>query len=266
MLKKAMPFRMFIPIATGIGFNFNRLISPIRRWRFIYLNVIVLLCLYLAITPASVQQENHPPVVKIISPRDNSIVDGSIAINYEINVADKEDGDSRYDEINNKEVLLEVKAVKDKSSLRNKIARPDPPALTVMRTSNCFNCHNFNGKSIGPSFYEISKRYPVTAANTDTLMKRIRMGSSEVWGKEKMPAHPELTREQIKATVNWILKRAAEPGINYYIGATGTFRIKKAGKSPQTYILTASYLDHGPKSAPGKQRLKGQDIVYIYSK
>jgi len=243
------------------GFNFNTLMPPPRGRRFIYLSTILLLSLCIAVAAGTVQQENNAPMVKINSPKNNMVIATGAAVNYEINVADKEDGNSKYDEINNKEVLLEVKLVKDKLTPVN-IVQPDPPALTIMRTSNCFNCHNFNSKSIGPSFYDISKRYPVTAASTDSLVKRIRMGSSEIWGKEKMPAHPELTREEIKATVNWILKHAADPGTDYYIGAAGIFRFKKAG----VYRLTASYLDHGQKNAPGRQRLMGHDVIYLHCK
>src|SRR6185312_350766 len=248
---------VFIPVAIAIGFSFTRLISPLRGRRFIYLNSLIILALYFTAICSTTQEENNAPSVKINSPKNNAVINARAAVNYEIDVADKEDGNSKYDEINNKEVLLEVKLVKDKLTLV-KIVQPDPPALTIMRTSNCFNCHNFNSKSIGPSFYDISRRYRISTANTDTLVKRIRVGSSEIWGKEKMPAHPELKTEAIKTTVGWILKHAADPGIDYYIGAAGIFRVKKTG----VYRLTATYLDQGQKNAPGRQRLMGHDVIY----
>jgi cytochrome c len=240
----------------------------------IYLNTLIpLLLLYASanfLNTKKPQQENRPPVVKLLSPKNNSTFDFNTPINYAISVADKEDGDSKYDEINAKEVLLEVRYIKDKSKLTallNKGIQPDLHGIAIMRTSNCFNCHNFNGKSIGPSFFEISKKYPFTKPNTDTLVKHIRQGSSGTWGKEKMPTHPELTDEEIKATVQWILKHAGDPGVNYYIGTTGSFRIEQpSSKSKGDYLLTASYVDHGLKDAAGKQRLKGGDIVVIHSR
>jgi cytochrome c len=241
----------------------------------IYLNTLIPLFLLYASANFSntkkLQQENHPPVVKLISPKNNSTFDFDTPINYEVSVADKEDGDSKYDEINIKEVLLEVRYIKDKSKLTallNKGTQPDLPGIAIMRTSNCFNCHNFNGKSIGPSFYEISKKYAVTKRNTDTLVKHIRQGSSGTWGKEKMPTHPELTHEEIKATVQWILKHAAEQDVNYYIGTTGSFRIGQpnTSKLKGDYLLAASYVDHGLKNAAGKQRLKGGDMVVIHAR
>ena len=113
----------------------------------------------------------------------------------------------------------------------------------------------------------MSKHYPVTKPNIDSLIKRVKEGSSGLWpGKEKMPSHPELTDAEIKSTVVWILKNAADPDVNYYTGTEGLFRIKEPGATAKTtYTLTASYIDHGLKGVPGK-RLKGQDVVKIQSK
>jgi len=241
----------------------------------IYLNTLIPLLLLCALANFSntkkPQQENHPPAVKLITPKNNSTFDFDTQINYDITVADKEDGDSKYDEINVKEVLLEVRYIKDKSKLTallKKGIQPDLPGIAIIRTSNCLNCHNFNGKSIGPSFFEISKKYPFTKPNTDTLVKHIRQGSSGTWGKEKMPTHPELTDEEIKVTVQWILKHSTDPDVNYYIGLNGSFRIKPpiASKSNRLYMLTASYIDQGLKTDPGKQRIKGQDMIVISSR
>jgi cytochrome c len=246
----------------------------IKRSKFIQLNIFFLLAFCAAINSSNtptIQQENQPPIVKIITPKNNSTVDFDTPVNYSITVADKEDGNSKYDEINVKEVLLEVRHIKDKSKLSaimNQGSRPDAPGIAIMRTSNCFNCHNFNGKAIGPSFYEISKKYPFTKPNIDTLIKHIKEGSSGTWGKEKMPTHPELTSEEIKTTLQWILKHSVDANVNYYIGTEGSFKIKApvASEPGGFYILTASYVDHGSKASPGKQRLKGQDIVVITSK
>ena len=208
-------------------------------------------------------QENNPPVLKIISPQNNSTLDINSPVTYKITVSDKEDGDSKFDEINAKEVLLGVRRVIKSKHVSNKGIQNEPGLAAIM-TSNCINCHNFNSKSIGPSFYEINKKYPATKVNTDTLIKRIREGSSGLWGgKEKMPSHHELSVAETASAVQWILKNAADPNINYYIGLEGFFRINPANKG--TYILTASYIDHGLKDIPGK-RLKGADMVTVQIK
>ncbi|HEY8783608.1 MAG TPA: c-type cytochrome [Mucilaginibacter sp.] len=245
----------------------------IRRTKHIYLNIFGVLFIYLILNfgnsfSKKKQQENHPPSVKILSPKNNSLFNFDTQINYQISVADKEDGDSKYDEINGKEILLEVRHVSKLPAILNKGVQADPAGIAIMRTSNCFNCHNFNGKAIGPSLYEINKKYPATKPNIDTLIKHISKGSSGTWGKEKMPTHKELTNEEIKSTVLWIVNHAADPDVNYYIGAAGSFRIKPpiASKSNGIYVLTASYIDRGLKNEPGKQRLKGEDVAVIRSK
>jgi cytochrome c len=237
----------------------------LKKTNLIYLFLFLTLILYSFVNFKI--QANQPPVVKIINPQNNSTFDWDTPVSYKISVSDKEDGESKFDEINTKEVLLEVKRVKKTKVPAGKTASNDQAGLSVIMTSNCINCHSFNAKALAPSFYEISKHYPSTKANIDSLVKRIKQGSSGLWpGKEKMPAHPELTDAEIKSTVLWVLKNAADPDVNYYTGTEGLFRIKlPSAPAKATYMLTASYIDHGLKDVPGK-RLKGQDVVMISSK
>jgi cytochrome c len=139
-----------------------------------------------------------------------------------------------------------------------------------MATNNCFNCHQFNARSLGPSFFDVAIRYPFTAANTDTLTRRIKDGSSGIWGRiEKMPSHPELNAAAIRATVRWILQSAAKPDRAWFFGTTGVLHLP--ANRPGTYTLTAFYTDHGPKdpgnAASGGKRpppgLTGADRITI---
>jgi cytochrome c len=207
----------------------------VKGVQFFFLTVFIVTVLYAVANFAyppkknKVQQENHPPVVKIITPKNNSLFYWNTQMNYTISVSDKEDGESKYEEINPKEVLLKVKYAGDGSKITAELNKIDDnsPGLTAMRMSNCFNCHNFDSKLIGPSFNEISKRYPATPSNIGLVVKRAKEGSKGVWGKVGMPAHPELTKEEIQNMVEWILKNATNPNINYYIGTEGSFRIKQ---------------------------------------
>ena len=210
----------------------------------------------------SKNQENNPPVVKIISPKNNSTFSPNIPVHYAMMVSDKEDGDSKYDEINPKEVLLEVKALNDTTNLEmtRKTVANDPPGLMALRTSNCFNCHNFESKLIGPSFEEINKKYKPAAENITVLEKKIREGSTGVWGKVSMPSHPELSDFQIENMVKWILQDAVRPNIHYYIGIEGSFILKS---EKNAYLLIGSYTDHGINNTG---RLKGQDVVLLLRK
>jgi cytochrome c len=219
--------------------------------------------------PKGAQQSNLPPIVKIVSPSANSAFSLHAAVHYSIAVADKEDGDSRYDEINPKEVLLQVRFIHDPSVLENALNKPvtsDAPGLAILRSSNCFNCHSFDSKVIGPSFKDINRKYPSTRGNIDLLVKSIAEGSSGVWGNVPMPKHPEFTREEIREMVQWMLQLKAQPDMNYYVGLEGSFVLDSIRRSSNSglYLLTASYLDHGLGNSGG--RLKGQHVIMIQGK
>ena len=210
-------------------------------------------------------QNNNAPVVKINLPANNGEITAGTQIHYSIAVSDKEDGDSRYDEINPKEVLLEVRYNSAGSTPKgelNKNMVDDPQGLTALRISNCFNCHGFDTKVIGPTFSDINKRYKPTAANMALLAKRIREGSTGIWGDVAMPSHPELSKVQIDNMVRWITQNATQNGVHYYIGTQGVLSLKELPAKLQIESLTliASYTDHGVNN---KDRLKGQDIALI---
>ena len=93
-------------------------------------------------------EENHAPVVKIISPKSNTSYTNNSTVQYSISVSDKEDGDSKFSEIAANEVFLEVNYYNDSAKLNadiKKTATNDAPGLATIKTSNCFNCHGFNG-------------------------------------------------------------------------------------------------------------------------
>jgi len=227
-----------------------------------------------------VMQDNHAPVVKIQSPAAYTIVSAGTPIPYEITVTDKEDGDSRYDEINPKEIVLMIRAApgspnvarSSQSAVHASLSDPlKDPGLALMARSNCFNCHQFNGKLIGPSLADIARHYGrwaevSTAAITDTLSKRIKDGSAGIWGKEKMPSHPEVTMDDLHAMIRWIEKYAAAPGITYQNGISGVLQFPASGSAaaiPGTYTLTATYTDHGTKDTKTGPYLTGFDQLTL---
>ena len=211
-------------------------------------------------------QTNTAPVVKITGPKINMFSWAS-PVSYSISVADKEDGDSKFEEINGLEVLLEVKFLSGSKQAANAAKIPDDPGLAIMRTSNCFNCHNFNTKLIGPSYNDVVAKYPNSTVNIAMLAKHIKEGSTGVWGKAAMPTHAELTNAEIETVVKWMYKQAADPNVSYYTGLEGIFRTKPAPADKKgTYVITASYTDHGMKASPGKQRMTGRDVLVLQAR
>jgi cytochrome c len=216
------------------------------------------------------QPTNHPPTVKIVSPKPDGIYEENAPVRYEIDVSDKEDGESKFQEINSAEVLLMVRHFTNPEAAEAamRAITDDPPGLDTLRTADCLNCHAFEARLIGPSFADIRKRYPYSQANVDSLSRHILQGTSGTWGSIKMPSHPELTMETAAACVTWILQTAADPETSYYTGTEGSFRVtippdsKAKDKDKEMLVLIASYTDHGLKDDPN-QRMQGRDALRI---
>ena len=77
--------------------------------------------------------------------------------------------------------------------------------LNIMGKLDCKTCHKTDGKSIGPAFVDVAKKYAATDKNVNYLVKKIQNGGSGVWGETAMPAHPALPAEDGQKIVAWIM-------------------------------------------------------------
>src|SRR5690348_10376947 len=215
-----------------------------------------------------IEVENHPPVVKIISPQNNSSYGLNSVVSYEISVSDKEDGESKFGDINPKEIFLEIKYVKDTNNLiaetRSRMG-DDAPALATIKHTNCMNCHSFKTKLIGPSFYEITSRYAGLAHIQDTLADHILKGSKGRWGEVQMPSNNQLNSSQALEVIQWLFNNTADSTTDYIAGAEGSFRLSPPAACKDA-LLVATYTDHGSEGGPTAKGLKGEDVVLIHIK
>jgi len=236
---------------------------------FIIPAAIACYCFVVSFTSHSNVIPNDPPIVKMIDPTDKSKFQWNSMLRYTISVSDKEDGNSEYDEITANEVLLEVAYMADSSNVKKYLSQKvkqlsDPPALSLMKTSNCFSCHSSKNKLIGPSFQLIAKRYTYNAATAETLAQKIIKGSTGTWGDVAMPPHPQLKTDQAKEIVRWILQNNKNPDVYYLVGTTGAIRTKEKpqkGAGAGVYVLTASYTDHGVKGTQQSGKRGYQTII-----
>ena len=87
-------------------------------------------------------------------------------------------------------------------------AKLNAPGRALMMSLDCPACHKVDGKSIGPAFTEVAKKYAQSAANTTKLSQKIINGGSGVWGDVAMPPHSALKPDQAKQIVNWVFSLA----------------------------------------------------------
>ena len=71
--------------------------------------------------------------------------------------------------------------------------------------SDCHTCHTLEERFKGPSFKDIAKRYPVNNSYIELLAQRIILGGSGAWGYSVMSAHPDLSPDDAKMMVKYIL-------------------------------------------------------------
>lgn len=71
--------------------------------------------------------------------------------------------------------------------------------------SDCYTCHTKEKRSKGPAFTDIAKRYPVQDAYIDMLAYRVIAGGSGAWGNPVMLPHHDLSHEDAKKMVYYIL-------------------------------------------------------------
>lgn len=190
--------------------------------------------------------DNHVPVVEIAEPLNNAVTRGSM-IAYKINVTDKEDGSSQYEEIPQAEVFLKVKYLASAKQIPSYLQRENQfaKAFTIMRQSDCFNCHAVQQKLSGPSFRDIAKKYGASAGTYEKLSKKIMKGSHGVWGdSQQMPAHPNLKKDAAISLAKLVVHYGSDTNFDLYTGTEGNISINKNKTSSSVLLLMASYLDH----------------------
>jgi cytochrome c len=71
--------------------------------------------------------------------------------------------------------------------------------------SDCHTCHKEEQRSVGPAFKDIAKRYPANQVYIEMLAHKVIMGGSRSWGYALMDPHPNLSMDDAKAMVTYIL-------------------------------------------------------------
>jgi cytochrome c len=200
-----------------------------------------------------------------MEPKANSVHPAHSLVRYSISVSDKEDGESRFDEIPADKILLEVEFIEGWPGTRKekKIMLEQPSGLRWIKKSDCFSCHQFRSRLIGPSFQEIATRYADEPNAKLLLASSITNGSKAVWGEAIMPAHPDISLEASREIAEWILKTGLSKDLNYLPGKEGSFRTDSPPERRKGFFrLKATYEDNGTEGNLNNS-LSGYDVVMI---
>lgn len=75
----------------------------------------------------------------------------------------------------------------------------------IIETLDCSGCHSASERMIGPSYQEIAAKY--SEKDIELLASKIIEGGSGVWGGVPMAAHPQVSKEDAKKMVEYILSQ-----------------------------------------------------------
>lgn len=73
----------------------------------------------------------------------------------------------------------------------------------IIESLDCSGCHAVNERMIGPSYQEIADKY--SEKDTELLASKIIEGGRGVWGGVPMSPHPQVSKEEAKKMVEYIL-------------------------------------------------------------
>jgi cytochrome c len=104
----------------------------------------------------------------------------------------------------NNERKVDEPVVEKKESLSD---NPDyKKGLALVAQNDCLTCHNVDTKVNGPAYRDIAAKYAGADDATITkLAQTIIKGGSGNWGQIPMTPHPDLSEEDAKQMVKYIL-------------------------------------------------------------
>lgn len=211
---------------------------------------------------------NETPVVEINIHQNESFYFDNKAIDYSVEVRDKEDG-TLGNGIAERDIIFAIDYLPEGRDLAllasnsenaERVSARFVKGKTLIENSDCKSCHAMDKKSIGPTWMEISERYKAEDEVIAMLSDKIINGGNGNWGKTMMAAHPQHTVEEADDMVQYILS----------LGKAETSRLPLKGSwLPQehldkgesgAYIFTATYTDTGDKYTG---RLTGRKSLWL---
>ena len=98
-----------------------------------------------------------------------------------------------------------IEATSSENSTVSEPAKNNLSGDQIIETMDCSACHSVNERMIGPSYQEIAGKY--SDKDIELLASKIIEGGSGVWGSVPMSAHPQVSKEDAKKMVKYILSQ-----------------------------------------------------------
>ncbi len=84
-------------------------------------------------------------------------------------------------------------------------ATPARADMKLATAKNCMACHAVDKKLVGPSYKDVAAKYANQKDALDKLSAKVIKGGAGVWGPVPMPANSQVSPDEAKKLVGWIL-------------------------------------------------------------
>jgi len=214
---------------------------------------------------------NAPPEVDIkITEGNQTFFFPESEIAYTIEVSDLEDGTLTGGAINTEEVAINfdyapegfdpIEIAQNHRSTDEWVSFSRGKSL--IDASDCLSCHRIDVASIGPSYIDLANKYDKDPEAQTEIANNIINGSVGVWGEHAMSAHPDITKEQSKLIVDYImgLNDPEEAGKSIPLSGTYITKVPEKENGKGSYLLRVAYTDKGANAA---KALASEKIVAL---
>ncbi|HTF20737.1 MAG TPA: ThuA domain-containing protein [Chryseolinea sp.] len=207
---------------------------------------------------------NQPPVVKAaITSGNKTFYFPNTALKYEVTVADQEDGSTTDGKIAGGGVIVTFDYLKgyDMTHIAqgHQQAVAELPGKALIAQSDCKACHIIDQKSAGPAYKDVATKYKGQKDAVDVLAAKVIKGGAGVWGTIEMAAHPQISVDDARKMVEYVLSLAADKN-QPKLPLSGS--VMPGKETDGAYVLTATYYDKAQGAIPS---LSASDAVVLRS-
>ncbi len=222
---------------------------------------------------STVEVGNEPPSVFWNMGGNKSFYWDHSAIEYEVTVMDKEDGNSDNPDFESRRLNVSIDYLKEGKDIAEIVMGHQMQDITsaslkyaggklLIEKSDCKTCHHEVKKINGPSYADIATRYFEDKQALTLLADKIIAGGGGNWGETNMAAHPQITKEAATEMVQYILSLSGEELFEPGLPKSGTYIANAHIEAEEkgAYLFQATYTDKG---ADGANKLSASKTVVL---
>ncbi len=86
-------------------------------------------------------------------------------------------------------------------------AAPAFASADLAKAKNCMACHAVDKKLVGPAYKEVAAKYAGQKDAVAMLATKVQKGGVGAWGQVPMPPNPQVSADEAKKLVEWVLSQ-----------------------------------------------------------